>query len=529
MAPVLGQDGKTLYACNRFNNDVSVIDLATRKEGRRIAVQREPVAADLTKDGRFLLVANHLHTGRADVDDVAAVVSVVDLAAGKVEKELRLPSGSGVLNDLRVSPDGKYAAVTHIMASFNRAASQVRAGWMNANALTIIDLAGMEVHYSLLLDQPGSGAANPWGLAWSADSATLVVTHAGTHEVSVIDFPALLAGIRDAERDHPRRHEQSGNERAGVGARAPSRSAHPTLAFISRYEGLAEGLPFLAGARQRIKLPEGDLGPRAVVVVGHTAYTANYFSDTLTAVDLSNTSSKPESIPLSISGTRNPTSGADQVRKGEFYFHDATICFQGWQSCASCHPGDGRADGLNWDLLNDGIGNPKNTKSLLLAFQTPPAMWLGVRETAGTAVRSGIKHILFTQQAEEVAVAIDAYLKSLKPVPSPHLVRGKLSEAARRGEEVFSRAGCAECHPLPLFTDLHQYDVGTRRGFDRPADKFDTPALIELWRTAPYLHDGSAATVRDVLTTRNPQDRHGKTSNLTGQEIDDLCAYLLSL
>jgi hypothetical protein len=75
------------------------------------------------------------------------------------------------------------------------------------------------------------------------------------------------------------------------------------------------------------------------------------------------------------------------ARKGEFYFHDAGICYQGWQSCASCHPGDARANGLNWDLLNDGIGNPKNTKSLLLTYQTPPAMWLGVRETAETADR----------------------------------------------------------------------------------------------------------------------------------------------
>ena len=392
-----------------------------------------------------------------------------------------------------------------------------------------MELRGIEVHYTLLLDQPESGAANPWGLAWSADSATLVVTHAGTHEVSVIDFPALLAGIRDAERDHPHQPEGSVDKRPDAGVRVPARTTRPILAFISRYEGLAEGLPFLLGARRRVKLPEGDLGPRGAVVVGHTAYTANYFSDTLTAIDLSNTNSKPESIPLSKSGPRNPRTEADQVRKGEFYFHDAGICQQGWQSCSSCHPGEGRADGLNWDLLNDGIGNPKNTKNLLLVFQTPPAMWLGVRETAETAVRAGLKHILFTQQPEEVAAAIDAYLKSLKPVPSPQLVHGRLSEAAERGKKVFARAGCAACHPPGLFTDLHQYDVGTRRAFDRPADKFDTPILIELWRTAPYLHDGSAATVRDVLTTRNPQDRHGKTSDLTAQEVNDLCAYLLSL
>jgi cytochrome c peroxidase len=217
------------------------------------------------------------------------------------------------------------------------------------------------------------------------------------------------------------------------------------------------------------------------------------------------------------------------VRQGELYFNDARICLESWQSCYSCHPGDARADALNWDLVNDGIGNPKNTRSLLLAHKTPPAMSLGVRVTAEVAVRAGIKGTLQTEQPEEVASAIDAYLKSLRPVPSPWLVNGRLSEAAERGKAVFARAGCAECHPPGLFTDLHAYDVGTRRAFDKPGDKFDTPTLVEGWRTAPYLHDGSAATVRDVLTVWNPQDQHGVTSNLSDRELDDLCEYLLSL
>jgi len=51
----------------------------------------------------------------------------------------------------------------------------------------------------------------------------------------------------------------------------------------------------------------------------------------------------------------------DPVRMGERVFHDGTRCFQNWLSCATCHP-DGRVDGLNWDLLNDGLGNPKNAK-----------------------------------------------------------------------------------------------------------------------------------------------------------------------
>jgi hypothetical protein len=453
----------------------------------------------------------------ADTAYVAAVVSAIGLAQGKVMAEFLLPDGSGALSDLRISPDGKYAAVTHILAQHRPAAGNLRSRWMNANALTVIDLERMEVLASTLLDDRGRGAANPWGMAWSADGSTLVVAHAGTHELSVIDFPTLLTRLLDLP--------------------APFDPLKAGSSAYARREPTGYSIPFFAGSRRRVKLPSGDLGPRAVSIAGHTLYAANYFSDTLTAIDLSSSNSRPESIPLGKAedrpavAARQPgeKSEVDEVRKGEFYFHDASICLQGWQSCSSCHPGDARADGLNWDLLNDGIGNPKNTKSLLFAHRTNPAMWLGVRETAETAVRAGLKHILFTQQPEEVASAIDAYLKSLKPVPSPHLAHGQLSEAAERGEQMFFRAGCAECHPPPLFTDQHQYDVGTQRGFDRPGDRFDTPTLVELWRTAPYLHDGSAATVRAVLTTRNPHGRHGHTSNLTEQEITDLCAYLLSL
>jgi YVTN family beta-propeller protein len=505
MAPVPGPDGKTLYVCNRFNNDVGVIDLAAKKEVNRIAVQREPFAAAITTDGKFLLVANHLHSGRADRDYVAAVVSVIDLAAGKVVKELPLPDGSGSLKDIRVSPDGKYAAVIHIVSRFHQPTTSIYRGGINANALSIIDLGRMEFLDAVLLDDPRKGAANPWGLAWSADGKTLIVTHAGTHEISVINFPALLEQLS-------RRRRMPGIAQGTNPVPAVQLPAAP-----------ANELSFILDSRRRVKLPQTDLGPRAAVVVGHAVYVANYYSDTLDVIDLTTRRLEAVSIPL------GPKQEMSLVRQGEFYFNDAGICLQGWQSCYSCHPGDARSDELNWDLVNDGIGNPKNNKSLLLAYKTPPAMSLGVRASAEDAVRAGIKGTLFTKQPEEVPAAIDAYLKSLKPVPSPWLVNGRLSEAAERGKTVFNEAGCAKCHPPGLFTNLHSYDVGTRRSFDKPIDKFDTPTLVEIWRTAPYLHDGSAATLRDVLTTGNPHDQHGVTSNLSSGQIDDLCEYLLSL
>ena len=121
------------------------------------------------------------------------------------------------------------------------------------------------------------------------------------------------------------------------------------------------------------------------------------------------------------------------------------------------------------------------------------------------------------------------YLKSLKPVPSPTWCTASFPRQQSAAKSVFPRRLCRMPSPAALHAISTSTDVGTRRPFDKPGDRFDTPSLIEVWRTAPYLHDGSAVTVREVLTTRNRHDRHGRTAALTAQELDDLCAYVLSL
>ncbi len=91
------------------------------------------------------------------------------------------------------------------------------------------------------------------------------------------------------------------------------------------------------------------------------------------------------------------------------------------------------------------------------------------------------------------------------------------------------KVGCAVCHPGPLFTDckLHVLEEETPRKSEDGG--FDTQTLVECWRTAPYLHDGSAATMRGVLTTKNGGGRNGRTSQLSAREIEDLEKYVLSL
>jgi len=69
--------------------------------------------------------------------------------------------------------------------------------------------------------------------------------------------------------------------------------------------------------------------------------------------------------------------------------------------------------------------------------------------------------------------------------------------------------------------------VGIGKGLDKD-QKFDTPTLVEVWQTAPYLYDGRAVTIEEVLTKYNPDDEHGQTSNLSSDEIKDLANFVLS-
>jgi YVTN family beta-propeller protein len=485
-----------LYVCNRFNNNVSVIDLAAKKEAIKIPVTREPVAAAITPNGKLLFVANLLPAGAADAGYTAAVVSVVKTATNKVTANIQLPNGSTGLRGICTSPDGKYAYVTHILARYQLPTTQLERGWMNTNALSIIDVAKQTLVNTVLLDDIDLGAANPWGVACTPDGKYICVAHAGTHEISIIDRGRL----------HEKLTKVSWGEKVAGTLLSPA--------------DVPNNLAFLAGMRRRLKLAGN--GPRGLAIVGTKVYTAEYFSDSLGVVDIA-----PETRPEAMSIALGPKEPLTVIRKGEMFFHDASLCFQKWQSCATCHPGSGRSDALNWDLLNDGMGNPKNARSLLLSHKAPPVMITGVRDKAETAVRAGIKYIQFAVRPEENAVAIDEYLKSLKPVPSPYLVEGKLSEAAKRGKEIFKKAECASCHSAPLYTDLRKYKVGTGKDIEKDR-AFDTPTLIEVWRTAPYLYDGRAVTMKEVLTKYNAGDKHGTTSSLTEEQINDLAEFVLS-
>ncbi len=109
-----------------------------------------------------------------------------------------------------------------------------------------------------------------------------------------------------------------------------------------------------------------------------------------------------------------------------------------------------------------------------------------------------------------------------------YLVDGNLSEAALRGKGLFEGMSCASCHPALLYTNLKLYEVGTTRGQDK-GKPVDVPSLIETWHTAPYLHDGRAATIHDLLKSQDHADILKEMKMLTEPEINDLAEYILSL
>jgi cytochrome c peroxidase len=245
---------------------------------------------------------------------------------------------------------------------------------------------------------------------------------------------------------------------------------------------------------------------------------------------------------------------------GKQVFNDAAdkrMSEVGYMSCSTCHFA-GMSDGRVWDFTDRGEGL-RNTKSLLgfggpgqgrihwsANFDEIQDFERDIRESlGGTGFMSEdawLQHQpdTFGEPSAGYSPELDAlasYLLSLtetarSPFRNPD---GSFSAEARRGRKAFEKAGCQKCHAAPTFTNSEGgelYDVGTLRptsGHRLGGDLtgIDTPTLKGLWQSAPYLHDGRAATLAEVFEITG--DQMGTPSSLTEQEKGELVRYLLEL
>jgi YVTN family beta-propeller protein len=496
-SPVTGNDGKTLYVCNLFEDNVSVIDVASATEILpRIKVTREPYAAKITPDGATLVVTNALPDGKATADmsqtnPIACKVSLVNTAT-KAVTSVPLPPGAHSLFGVCITSDGKYAFVTHLADKTTFPITQIDNGWVRRNNIAVIDLTNKKRINDVALDPSSSrGMGNPWGMAITPDNKFLCVAFAGVNTMTMIDLPQFVTLV--------------------------------TTTVNATSDSLGQEFYELASIRKDIPLTV--IGPRALAIAGAKAYVAGYFSDNLNVVDVSSLSA---TTPLAILPLPTAPKTITPERQGEINFYDATLCLDQWQSCSSCHPFT-RPDALNW-ILKDAITYPKNTKSMLYSWWTPPMRWLGTRPGGGGATGSvvmSMKNELFADNTP-AAVALDSFLLRIKPLPSPYLVKGRLSDEAKRGKLVynsFTKGECVTCHPAPLYTDMRPYNVGVPDPPELGAN-FDTPSLVETWRTSPYGHLGSFDTLANIIMV--PGHSAG-VHTITTQELSDLLKYVLSL
>ena len=449
------------YVANRFTGTVSVITLSDMKVSTTITAEgREPIAAVAV--GTDVYVACHLPDEATTANVMSANVMIISTANDTVTKTLPLVNGASGVKDICVAPDGKTVYVSHIIGRYAYPTTQLDRGWINTNGFSVINAETQTVTCAVLLDEVDEGAANPWGITVSSDGKYLCVALSGLNEVMIVNISKM-------------------NTKINAVAKGSSTALVDSLADIVDY------LPFLNNCRERVTV---GVGVRSITEKNGILYCGLYFDGGVDAIKLSDLTIKK------LNFVTQPE--ASVVRQGQILWSDANNCYQKWESCNSCHP-DAIVDGFNWDNLNDGLGGGgKSAKSMLYAHRTPPVMITGIRPNAEAAVAAGMKFIQFNTMSSYNLNKIDEYLKSLAPLQSPALNKdGTLTESATAGKALFEK-NCASCHPAPLYTDMKTHDVGTKH-YDGDTGLYDTPTLVEVWRTGPYMHDGSLYTLEEVV------------------------------
>jgi DNA-binding beta-propeller fold protein YncE len=229
---------------------------------------------------------------------------------------------------------------------------------------------------------------------------------------------------------------------------------------------------------------------------------------------------------------------------------DVPVTTNRWMACASCHP-EGTTNRITWHFEHGPRDTPTNAGGVD-GFLFRTAARRDLREYWKTInVEQGGHFAPDDTVLAPYLSAVAAFAERAIPTPPPPTVDAAM---AARGRVVFFREDtrCAQCHSGPSYTDSGQgnpsldlagpvrlWDVGTCNALNRNHEDFaghprgpcafDTTALRGLWESAPYLHDGSARTLEDVLVARNVGDRHGRTSHLSSRELAELVEFLRSL
>ena len=462
-------DGMRAYVAEFSLGNVSVIDLATGSIVTRIPVEGFPAGLALDATGGTLIVT-HLFSGRVTGINASNLAIFATAATG---------ADTNLSQSVTFHPDGSKVFLPQTRSNATNVVLIFDATVLPVVNVLDLDSFSNQRRQRITIDTADKPVNMPFDVVFSPDGATMYVVHAGSDNVSVID---------------------------------------------------------LATSRAAANLPVGA-NPRGIAITpdGSRLFVNNTLSGTLSVID---TASNEVTATLAL--TTIPLE--PDVLVGKRIFNSASspdLTTDNWISCAVCHF-DGTLDARTWAGFPDG---PRSTPSLLGVGRTLPIHWSGdldeladveltIRNIqAGKGLTPGDERDSlgprYTNVSEELN-ALAAYLDSLEVPPSPLTADANV---IARGRAVFETLNCSVCHTPPLYTDRQLHDVGTsdpvlERNSHGRGTSFDTPSLRGLWMTAPYFHDGTAATLEDVFTVGH---EHFVLDRVTAQEIIDLIDFLFAL
>jgi cytochrome c553 len=497
---------RVAYVADRASDRIHVVQVADKEliELRRFATHEEPFGVALTPDARTLLVTHA--AGR--------VLAAYDPATGK---ELWSVPLAAEPRGVAISPDGTRAIIAYLAAdhvdqivlatkaitsrpidaALQPAATHVRGAMTAAfvgNGVAIVP------HQISMTDQPQAGQVRPGtyggGLSPPIESRLGFIADASlaTATVSVLIEPRALAWDAHEDRLFVASY---GNDQLLAIDHASDQGAQ--LAFSAGVPSVNGcGLSGLAVADDGGAMAWCELARRVAFVM-----------------------ERPKGTPdVVVSDEVSKSQLAPDVQRGRALFRasDPRLAMGGAFACASCHP-EGRTDGLTWRIEKNALQTP------ILAGRidgTGPYKWDGRDKTLADSLKDTIGRLGGTGLPDEQIADLQAYLDSL---PRPRVANALDASAAARGKAIFesNAVGCSSCHSGAKLSDGKLHDLAT------DLDHVDTPSLVAVALSAPYFHDGSATTLRDVVTGKGTIVGMGKISGLKPGQVDDLVAYLQTL
>jgi len=495
------KDGDRLVVANSMSDDISVLSLSPLKELGRPAAGREPFSVAVTPDGGRAFVPSRM-ARQASVQTIpSSEVTEVDPLTAHAARRDALESAH-LSEGVCAVPSRSWMLTPLVKVRNLVPITQVANGWVMSSGLAVTDLKTREV-IQLPLDEANDYFADPSGIAVEPSGRRAFVASGGSDVVTVVDLDRMSAWLDQA---------------------CPTTKQEAICDLTLSAEYVTARIPTKRNPRHL-----------ALSADGGTLFVAERLADSILVVDAKSLEVQGR-IVLGDGGLNDP------IRRGEKVFTSAAFTFQNQFSCRSCHP-DGHVDGLSYDFDGDGIGdNLLDNRTLLGVAGTGPFKWNGKNPSLEVQCGPRFAKVLMRTEPfpQKELQDLTTFIKSQPPQRHTRSADDRLTPSQERGRAIFfatrTPSGqeiphakrCSTCHRPPLYTVRLPFNVGSK-GPNDTTEAFDTPQLLGVADTAPYLHDGRAQTLEELWTTYNSNDVHGVSSYMNKIQLNDLIGFLKTL